>query len=40
MAAGQVVEQGSHAELSARRGLYARLHQSGFAEDQKLEPVQ
>jgi ATP-binding cassette, subfamily B, bacterial MsbA len=33
MAAGQVVEQGTHAELSARRGLYARLHQSGFAEE-------
>lgn len=33
MAAGQIVEQGSHTELAARRGLYARLHQSGFAEE-------
>jgi ATP-binding cassette, subfamily B, bacterial MsbA len=40
MAGGQVAEQGSHAELSARRGLYARLHQSGFAEDRNMEPAQ
>ncbi|HSV53964.1 MAG TPA: lipid A export permease/ATP-binding protein MsbA [Burkholderiaceae bacterium] len=41
MAGGQVAEQGSHAELAARRGLYARLHQSGFAEDQNnMEPAQ
>jgi ATP-binding cassette, subfamily B, bacterial MsbA len=40
MAAGQIVEQGSHAELTARRGLYARLHQSGFAaESPVVEPA-
>jgi ATP-binding cassette, subfamily B, bacterial MsbA len=40
MAAGQIVEQGSHTELAARRGLYARLHQSGFAEESPaVEPA-
>ena len=28
--AGRVVEQGSHAELLAHRGLYARLHALQF----------
>ncbi|MEO8249759.1 MAG: ATP-binding cassette domain-containing protein, partial [Burkholderiales bacterium] len=31
MAAGRIVEQGTHAELSARQGLYAQLHRTGFA---------
>ncbi|MGH6627837.1 MAG: lipid A export permease/ATP-binding protein MsbA [Burkholderiaceae bacterium] len=30
MVAGRVAEQGTHAELVSRRGLYARLHQMGF----------
>ena len=30
MAGGQVVEQGSHADLVGRKGLYSRLHQLGF----------
>ncbi len=30
MADGKVEESGTHAELMARRGLYARLHQTGF----------
>ncbi|MBX9611918.1 MAG: lipid A export permease/ATP-binding protein MsbA [Burkholderiales bacterium] len=30
MADGKVDEAGTHAELMARRGLYARLHQTGF----------
>jgi len=31
MEAGQIVEQGSHEELLARQGAYARLYQSQFA---------
>lgn len=30
---GQIVEQGSHAELVAKRGAYWQLHQSQFSED-------
>jgi subfamily B ATP-binding cassette protein MsbA len=30
MAGGKVVEQGTHAELVTRRGMYSRLHQLGF----------
>jgi ATP-binding cassette subfamily B protein len=30
---GQLVEQGTHAELLATRGVYARLYQLQFAED-------
>lgn len=30
MTGGQVVEQGSHADLVGRKGLYSRLHQLGF----------
>jgi len=33
MDAGQVVETGSHAELSARGGLYARLAQLQFGQE-------
>ena len=30
--AGRIIEQGTHAELIARRGLYLQLHSAGFAE--------
>ncbi len=30
MSEGQIVEQGSHAELITQKGLYSRLHQLGF----------
>lgn len=30
MASGRIVEQGSHADLIAQKGLYSRLHQLGF----------
>ena len=33
MAGGRIAEQGTHAELAARGGLYARLHRSGFSEE-------
>ena len=32
LAAGRVAETGTHDELLGRRGLYARLHQSGFGD--------
>ncbi|MEO8248572.1 MAG: lipid A export permease/ATP-binding protein MsbA [Burkholderiales bacterium] len=41
MAAGRIIEQGTHAELNARQGLYAQLHRSGFAtEPAAPEPVE
>ena len=30
---GQIVEHGTHAELIARQGLYARLHSRQFRDD-------
>jgi ATP-binding cassette subfamily B protein len=36
---GRIVEQGSHAELLARRGFYYELYQSQFAETVGLEAV-
>ena len=39
LAGGQLVEQGTHAELVARRGLYARLHRMGFDEAHRTEAV-
>ena len=33
---GVLVEQGTHAELLARGGLYARLHELQFADDESL----
>ncbi|MDB4985849.1 MAG: Lipid export ATP-binding/permease protein MsbA [Myxococcaceae bacterium] len=36
---GQIVEQGTHAELLATRGVYARLYQLQFAEPESEEAV-
>jgi ATP-binding cassette subfamily B (MDR/TAP) protein 1 len=33
MAAGKIVEQGSHNELMARRGHYYGMHQSALGDD-------
>ena len=40
MSAGRIVEQGPHAELVRRQGLYARLHQLGFGNHNSPEQAQ
>jgi ATP-binding cassette subfamily B protein len=39
MDAGRIVEQGSHADLLARRGFYHGLYNSQFAENVGTEAV-
>ena len=37
MEQGEIIEQGSHAELLAKNGAYAALHQLQFSQEQNTE---